>query len=105
MGLSREVKIYNAVMAIYKEMYAKATPPADLNLIIESGEGKVNEFYNKYYLSPEDILKILDDWESKSKLSKYDKKTVRASVLLGAAPCSSKDTVNSYRTKLGLKPI
>jgi hypothetical protein len=98
-------KIEETIMKLLREMYQKASPPADINKLIETGEAKEPEFFNRYYLSSEEIHDIVDTWNKKSRLPQWKKKSVLFNIYLGASPCSNKEKVNQTRIKLGLKPI
>jgi hypothetical protein len=101
----RGKKIENAIMDVYREMYAVASPPADLDEIIKSGEGKEDRFFDKYYLDIDTQISIIDDVCKKAKLNGYNKRIVHMSVSLGSAPSSNKEKVNEYRKELNLNLI
>jgi hypothetical protein len=101
----RGKKIENAIMDVYREMYAVASPPADIDKIIKSGEGKEDRFFDKYYLDIDTQISIIDDVCKKAKLNGYNKRIVHMSVSLGSAPSSNKEKVNEYRKELNLNLI
>ena len=81
-------KLKQKVLDIYTEMYAKATPSADFNELLENA--KINELgqkvinFNDYILDAkvgDEIIRKHCRW-----LRKYDKEAVKFNVLLGASP-------------------
>jgi hypothetical protein len=98
-------KIDKIILDVYREMYALASPSADIDEIIKSGEGKEDRFFNKYYLDIDTQISIIDGVCKKAKLNGHNKRIVHMSVSLGAAPNSNKEKVNEYRKQLNLKTI
>jgi len=76
----------------YTLMYAEAEPPTTLEKLIVSGEGKEKQFFMKYYLDMDRQIEIINEVAKANKLTKYDTKTLRGSVLLGASPNSCRET-------------
>lgn len=84
------LKLEHVMKAIYREMYKQATPSADFDQIVESGEGKQPMFFMKYYLSDQKQMAIIDNELAKHKrIPKWQKDSIKNSVLLGCSPCSS----------------
>ena len=75
---------------IYRRMYAQATPKADIDEIIKSGEGKKPNWFLKYYLSREKQEKILDDALKEFKVPKRNHSRFYTEIMLGAAPSGYK---------------
>lgn len=68
MKIDRKNILDEAIHNCYKEMYAKAQPSVDYDqLIKDNKEGKINEkkdgpIYNRYYLSQEEYIYIIDKY-------------------------------------------
>ena len=77
-------------MDIFREMYAKADPPANLDELIKSGVSKKENFFMNYYLPEEEQIEIIDKHIRKHKLSKYEKEIISVTVNLGPSPTSIK---------------
>lgn len=85
--MDRDQKLWDEiVMPIYKEMYEKATPSADIDKMIESGETRQEGFYNNYYLSDKEQTQIIEKHLKGKRLSKLEKQKVRTTVILGSSP-------------------
>ena len=76
----------------YTLMYAEAEPPTTLKKLIESGEGKKENFFMRYYLDEDRQTEIIDEVAKANRLSQYNKATLSANVLLGASPNSCRET-------------
>ena len=87
---NRNQRLWNICMDIYRELYAKADPPADFDELIKSGEAKRQKFFMNYYLSEENTERIVEEHIKKNKLKKHDAELVRAEIYLGASPTSVK---------------
>jgi len=72
------------IMDIYREMYAKATPPADFDKLIETGEAKKEDFFLNYVLDQETQEEII--LKHCKKLSKHDTNRIKGIVYLGSSP-------------------
>ena len=83
------------VMPIYKEMYKKATPKADIDKLIEDGTTKQERWFMKYYLSEEKQDEIIK--KHCKGLKKLEKKKVKFEVLLGASPTDTKSSIMSKK--------
>lgn len=81
-------KIFNICLDILRQMYNEATPSADLDKLIESGETKKEGWFENYTLSMKRQQEILDEHCKKNKCNKYEKDIISASVILGGAPYS-----------------
>ena len=82
----------NVVMNIYRQMYKEATPPADFDKLLESGETKKEGWFEKYYLPAERQNEIYEYWCNKFKCDKYEREKISFEVFLGAAPsCIKKE--------------
>ena len=84
--------LWNVCMKMYREMYAKADPPADWDELIESGEARQDNFYRNYYLPREQYEEIYDSICKEHKLTKREKTKVGFTVHLGASPTSVRPT-------------
>lgn len=70
----------------YVEVYKVATPPADFNKLVESGEAKKDQFYNRYKLSEKRQDNILQAIFKKYRLTKYEKRKVSEAFYMGCSP-------------------
>ena len=80
--------LWLACMAIYRESFARATPPADFDAMMKSGETKVPQFFMAYYLDEKTLEEIID--KHTKGLSKYEKHQISKEVYLGCTPTSVK---------------
>ena len=76
----------------YTLMYAEAEPPTTLEKLIVSGEGRTPSFFMKYYLDMDRQIEIINEVAKANRLSKDNKQTLSAGVLLGASPNSCRET-------------
>ena len=98
MKRDRDEQLFNEVcMPIYKELFKKAEPSVDFDVLIKSGEAKKEGFFDKYYLpnkiTNEIIEKHIKASVKKVHLKKYEKNTIRNTILLGCSPTSNKENV------------
>jgi len=84
------MKIEKALKECLKRLYKQADPSADIDEIIRSGEGKMEGFFNGYYISEEDLEKIMKDIKKEFKLNKFEKNNLDFNVYLGSSPTSSR---------------
>lgn len=79
---------------IMTELYKNSTPSADFNELVENAE--TNEFgqkvidFDSYYLPQDQFDEIVDSKLKKSRLPKWKKQSIKASIYLGASPSSIK---------------
>lgn len=90
-------QLWEICMDIYKEAFAKAIPKADFDKLIETGEAKEKDFFMKYYLSNEEVDKIVEQYIKQNKLSHFDAEKIRMEVFLGCLPNSCKETWEKAR--------
>lgn len=82
------------VLEIYRRMYKEATPSADIDEIIKSGEGKKENWFTKYYLPLSRQIEIIHEVCKENKITKItDKQNISTAVLLGASPESIRPKV------------
>jgi len=84
--MSRDDKLWEICMDIYRQMFKEADPPADFDLMLESGEAKTPNFFGNYYLSAERQNEIIDDHCKKHNLRPIEKKKVSKEIHLGCSP-------------------
>jgi hypothetical protein len=77
----------------------EATPSADFDKLIESGEAKEPDFFMKYYLDLKKQDEIIDEICKKHKLNSLEKRKVSIEIHLGSAPNSSKKSWLKERGK------
>ena len=75
-------------MTIYREMYRKSDPPADIDKLIEEGTTIKSNWFRDYYLPKEEFDEIYNKICKKNKLTNAEKTTVSFEVYLGAGPSS-----------------
>jgi len=86
----KQKRIEDAMMQIYRELYAASTPPVDFDLLIE--ESPINEHgqrvipYDQYEIDQKLFESIMEEVLKKLKTSKYIKDSIRRSILLGCSP-------------------
>jgi hypothetical protein len=84
------MKKYDKILlSIYEKMYQESDPPADIHEIISSGEGRIHGWFWKYYLPQERQNEIMEEILKEAKLKKWEKKSMRITVLLGCSPSST----------------
>lgn len=83
-------KIDLALMDCYRELFKNSTPSADFDLLVE--QAPINEFGQKvidfmsYEIEESKCDQIILDTIKKHKISKYDRKPFRTTILLGCSP-------------------
>ena len=73
-------------MDIYREMYSKATPPADFNEMMKTGETQQEGFFMNYELSITEHDEILERHIKLNKLNEYERRQVSFTIHLGCSP-------------------
>lgn len=86
-------KLWEICVEIYTKMYAEATPSADFDKLISSGEGKKPEWFLNYYLDRKRQEEIFDEIVKKHHLNKRDEHAVSKEVWLGCSPTAVKKEV------------
>jgi len=92
--INRDEQLFNEVcMPIYRELFKKATPSADFDGLIKSGEAFKDRFYNNYYLPDDTTIEIIEKHikDNSKKLKKYEKNKIRTTILLGCSPTGKKE--------------
>jgi len=84
--MKSDEKLYEICIDIYREMYEKAFPSADLDKLIIAGITKKKDWFMNYYLPLEEQQKIVDFHCKKNHCSKYEKKKIESEVWLGCSP-------------------
>ena len=75
-------------MNIYREMYKKAEPSADIDDLMAKGVTSQPNWFRNYYLPKEEFEEIFDRKCKEFKLSKREKEKVSFEIFLGAGPSS-----------------
>ena len=74
------------IFGCLKEVYQHTTPAVDLQDIIDSGEGKIDGWFEKYTI-PELVFEgIIGRWIDDYKLKGEDLRTFRFNMYLGPSP-------------------
>jgi len=76
------------VMDMYREMYTKSDPSADIDRLVENGTTKKPNWFSDYYLPKEEFVKIFNKVSKKHRLTRKEKEKVSFEVYLGAGPTS-----------------
>lgn len=105
MASPRKKKLEETYWSIMREMYKRASPSADIDELVATGEAQEDYFYNRYYLSTEDCREIFDKGIEGKRLKEWELSSLSFHVFLGGSPCSNKETVIKTRKELGLEPI
>lgn len=92
--MKSDEKLWNIVMDVYRQCYKEASPSADFDLLIKSGEAMTPDFYMKYYLPDDRIHQIIDAHCRKSKLNTRDAHKVSSAVWLGSSPRGTRISIN-----------
>jgi len=102
--MKSDEKLWGICMVIYRIMYKEASPSADFDAMIESGEAlrtdrrDYNSFFEKYFLDDERQMEIINETCKENKLTKREKDKVKTTVLLGCSP-----TINIENQKRALE--
>jgi hypothetical protein len=78
---------------IYRKLYKEATPSADFDKLLESGEASKPNFFMNYYLEEERIVEIIEEVCKKHRVPKLLRRNYSINVFLGAAPTSKKKSL------------
>ncbi len=76
------------VMKMYREMYLKSDPSVDIDVLIEDGTTKKENWFKDYYLAKEEFDDIFNKICKEYKLNKRERNRVSFEVYLGAGPTS-----------------
>jgi hypothetical protein len=87
-------QLWEICMKVYRELYKSATPSADFDELIESGESKKPEFYKNYYLPHDKFKQIVEKILKRHKLSPRERREIEFEIYLGASPTSAKEGNN-----------
>lgn len=90
--MKTHAQLWNICMDIYREMFRKSTPKANIELLIKSGEAEKPNFFMKYYLNIAKQEAIVEKHIKKNKLKKMEAQKIRFNIYLGSSP-------NSFRSK------
>jgi hypothetical protein len=74
------------LIEIYQKMYEEATPSADFDKLMKSGEAKKEGWFLNYSLEQERQEEILDEAMKKYKVPKWKRKQFSVTVNLGCSP-------------------
>lgn len=90
---------------VYRKLYEAAEPSGDYDKMRNRENPFDHKRYELYYLSNGKQLEIISDTLGDHNISHYNVEKIRRTVLLGAAPSSSKEKVNEKRKEEGLDPV
>ena len=86
--MKSDKKMWEICLEIYRALYKAATPSADFDAVWKEYGDK--EFYSKYYLDMEEQELILEEIIKAHKCTKWERDSIRFTILLGASPMSVK---------------
>ena len=78
--------LWEICMEIYRKMFSEATPKANFDVLISTGEAKKEGFFMNYYLRKEKQEEIINAICKKHKLAKHEKEKVINEIYLGCSP-------------------
>jgi len=90
----RQEMLEGIVMDIYRDMFKQATPSADFDLLIKTGEAKRDNFFDKYFLSEEVQISIIEKHCKKYKLTKRERHLIEKEIWLGCSPTANPKVIN-----------
>jgi hypothetical protein len=79
----------NAIIPIYRRMYKEATPSADFDKLLSSGEANKPGWFMNYKLDMKRQIEIIEEVAVSLHLTKREFVRVQTSVILGCSPASS----------------
>ena len=82
-------KLFEICMNIYRELYKKATPSANMDELIEKGITKKHNWFMNYYIDETKMKKIINKHIKKHKLTKMEKEAIDVEIWLGCSPTSN----------------
>lgn len=83
-------KITEIMWNIYRDLYANSEPHGNFDMLVENApildDGRKYIPYNDYEIEEDVMNEIINQHLSSHRLSKIDKQTIRAGILLGCSP-------------------
>jgi hypothetical protein len=95
--MDRQELYDKTVHEIYRRMYREATPPADIDEIIRTGEGKKTNFFRGYYLDQDRQDEIVKEVCEEMGLDAYEEKCIYNQVTLGGSPTGNLEVMVKHR--------
>ena len=91
--MDRDQRLFDeVVMPIYRRLYKEATPSADFDKLVESGEAKKERFFMNYALGMdrqyEIIKEVINEHKKRLRINKRTADRIRTTVMFGCSPCS-----------------
>ena len=90
MGHKSDEKLWNICMDIYRQLYREATPSADFDAMLKSGEAHKPQFFMKYYLPDARVTQVIDAHCRRNRLDKRGAHRVSKEIVLGSCPTSAR---------------
>lgn len=84
--MKTQKQLSDILLECYREAYRIATPSADFDELIRTGEAKQDQFYNHYKLSEKRQQNILEKIFKKYRLTKYEKRKISEAFYMGCSP-------------------
>lgn len=92
--MARRKTLDETILEIYRRMYRVATPPADFDELLanakEDDYGRKDIGFRNYELEKEIVDSIIEEVIKEHKVPKWQRGTVRFSVILGCSPKDKK---------------
>ncbi|MFC1723339.1 hypothetical protein ACFL0V_04320 [Nanoarchaeota archaeon] len=76
---------------IYRELYQKAEPSADFDVLVETGVTAKPDWFDNYYLSREEQQEILDRHCDKYDLTDREYFRIEMNIFFGGSPTMHKE--------------
>lgn len=89
----QDKRVWKVMYDAYREMYNKATPKADFDEMIKTGEAKKEGFFYNYHLPKKVLDEIIEKHLKGSNLRKkkvylFQARPMRNGLYLGSSPCT-----------------
>lgn len=78
--------LWNICLEIYERMYQESEPHLDFRQAIKSGLTSREGWFLDYYLDQDRQGEIIEEFLTKYKCNKWEKKKIRTTVWLGCSP-------------------
>lgn len=79
-------KLWGICIDIYRQSFKEATPSADFDKMVKSGETKKQDFFKNYYLPPARLDEIIAEHIKKNRLDGLDARKIENTIYLGCSP-------------------
>jgi hypothetical protein len=80
--------LWNVCMKMYRAMYKKADPPANIDKLIKEGKTREHDWWRNHCLAQEEQDKIVNRIAKQHKITAKERKKIDFEMCLGASPIS-----------------